>query len=380
MIYLDHAATTYVKKEVVEEMSPYFNKKYGNPSSLYSIGKENKLAIDKARQQVALALNANDNEIFFTSCGSEADNWALKGVAFANKLKGNHIITSCIEHPAILNSCKWLEQNGFRVTYLSVDSEGLINLSELKNSITKDTILISIMFANNEIGTLEPIKEISKIAKNSNIYFHTDAVQAVGNVEIDVKDMGIDMLSLSAHKFYGPKGVGVLYIKEGTQIDNYINGGSQERGKRAGTENVAGIVGLGKAIELAYSDFENKNKKLIRLREKLINEVMEKIPYVKLNGHRTKRLPGNVNFSFDGVEGESILLMLNMENICVSTGSACSSGSSKPSHVLVAIGLNDEMCKGSLRLTIGDENTDEDIEYTVDCLEKIVERLREIKK
>lgn len=380
MIYLDHAATTYVKEEVLEEMSAYFNKKYGNPSSLYSIGKENKLAIDKARTQVAVALNANINEIFFTSCGSEADNWALKGIASANKLKGNHIITSCIEHPAILNSCKWLEQNGFRVTYLSVDSEGLINLSELKNSITQDTILISIMFANNEIGTLEPIKEISRIAKNHDIYFHTDAVQAVGNVKIDVKDIGVDMLSLSAHKFYGPKGIGVLYIKEGTQIDNYINGGSQEKGKRAGTENVAGIVGLGKAIELAYTDFDSKNNKLIRLREKLINEVMERIPYVKLNGHRTKRLPGNVNFSFDGVEGESILLMLNMENICVSTGSACSSGSSKPSHVLVAIGLNDEMCKGSLRLTIGDENTDEDIEYTVDCLEKIVERLREIKK
>lgn len=380
MIYLDHAATTYVKKEVLEEMLPYFNQKYGNPSSLYSIGKNNKLAIEKAREQVAKALNANLNEIFFTSCGSESDNWALKGVAFANKMRGNHIITSCIEHPAILNTCKFLERQGFRVTYLGVNSEGLINLDELENAISKETILISIMFANNEIGTIEPIKQIGNIAKEYKIYFHTDAVQAVGNVKIDIEEIQVDILSLSAHKFYGPKGIGVLYIKEGTVIDSFVHGGGQEYGKRAGTENVANIVGLGKAIELSYSNFDTNNKKMVMLREKLINNVMERIPYVKLNGHRTKRLPGNVNFSFDGVEGESILLMLNMKGICVSTGSACSSSLSKPSHVLTSIGLNEELCKGSLRLTIGDENTEEEIEYTVDCLEKIVERLREIKK
>ncbi|MBE5813365.1 MAG: cysteine desulfurase NifS [Clostridiales bacterium] len=380
MIYLDHAATTYVKKEVLEEMLPYFDVKYGNPSSLYSIGKANKLAIDKARVQVAKVINASEKEIFFTSCGSESNNWALKGIAFANKDKGNHIITSSIEHPAILNACKYLESQGFKVTYLAVDKDGLINLEELENSITDKTVLISIMFANNEIGTIEPIQEISYIAKKHNIYLHTDAVQAVGNVEIDVDKIGIDMLSMSAHKFYGPKGMGVLYVKEGTVIDNFMHGGGQESGKRAGTENVAGIVGIGKAIELAYSDFYEKNSKLIKLRERLINGVTERITCVKLNGHRNRRLPGNVNFSFDGVDGESILLMLNMKGIYVSTGSACSSSSSKPSHVLTAIGLNDEMCKGSIRLTIGDENTEEDIEYTIDALEKVVERLREIKK
>jgi len=361
-------------------MLPYFDVKYGNPSSLYSIGKANKLAIDKARVQVAKVINASEKEIFFTSCGSESNNWALKGIAFANKDKGNHIITSSIEHPAILNACKYLESQGFKVTYLAVDKDGLINLEELENSITDKTVLISIMFANNEIGTIEPIQEISYIAKKHNIYLHTDAVQAVGNVEIDVDKIGIDMLSMSAHKFYGPKGMGVLYVKEGTVIDNFMHGGGQESGKRAGTENVAGIVGIGKAIELAYSDFYEKNSKLIKLRERLINGVTERITCVKLNGHRNRRLPGNVNFSFDGVDGESILLMLNMKGIYVSTGSACSSSSSKPSHVLTAIGLNDEMCKGSIRLTIGDENTEEDIEYTIDALEKVVERLREIKK
>lgn len=380
MIYLDHAATTYIKKEVLEEMLPYLDKKYGNPSSIYSIGKENKLAIDVSREKIAKELNANVNEIFFTSCGSEADNWALKGIAFANREKGNHIITSCIEHPAILNTCKYLEKQGFAVTYLKVDSDGLINLAELENAINNRTILISIMFANNEIGTIQPIKEIANIAQKYNVYFHTDAVQAVGNVRIDVKELKIDMLSLSGHKFYGPKGIGVLYIKEGTDIDNFIHGGGQEKGKRAGTENVPNVVGIGKAMELAYDNFDEKNTRLIKLRERLIDGVMERIPYVKLNGHRVKRLPGNVNFSFDGVEGEAVLLMLNMKGIYVSTGSACSSGSSKPSHVLSAIGLNNDMCKGSIRLTIGDENTEEDIYYTIDCLENVVERLREIKK
>lgn len=380
MIYLDHAATTYVKDAVFEEMTPYFTDRFGNPSSLYAIGKDNKLAINKARLQVAKAINGKENEVFFTSCGSEADNWALKGIAFANRDKGSHIITSCIEHPAILNTCKFLENEGFDVTYLPVDNDGLIDLAELEKAITDNTILISIMFANNEIGTIEPIKEISAIAKKYNVYFHTDAVQAVGNVKIDVDDLGVDMLSLSAHKFYGPKGIGVLYIKEGTHINSFVHGGGQENGRRAGTENVAGIVGLGKAIELAYSDFDEKYNKVLMLREKLINGVFERIPCVKLNGSRSKRLVGNVNFSFEGVDGEAVLLMLNMKGICVSTGSACSSASSKPSHVLTAIGLDDDISKGSLRLTIGDENTEEEIEYTIDTLEKIVERLREIKK
>lgn len=380
MIYLDHAATTYVKKEVLEEMVPYFDKKYGNPSSLYSIGKENKVAIDKARKQVADALNASPNEIFFTSGGSESDNWALRGVALANKSKGNHIITSSIEHPAVLNTCRFLEKQGFNITYLNVDKDGLINLTELERAITDKTVLISIMFANNEIGTIEPVKEISNIAKKHNVYLHTDAVQAVGNIRIAVDKLGVDMLSMSAHKFYGPKGVGVLYIKEGTKIDNLIFGGGQEGGRRAGTENVPGIVGIGKAIELAYHDFDVKNEKLKNLRERIINQVMERIPCVRLNGHRIERLAGNINFSFDGVEGEAILLMFNMKDICVSTGSACSSKSSKPSHVLKAIGLNDELCRGSLRITLGEENTEEEIDYMIDTLEKVVERLREIKK
>lgn len=379
-VYLDHAATTFVKKEVMEEMAPYFQNNYGNPSSLYSIGKENKKAVELARNRVASALNAKPKEIFFTSCGSEADNWAVKGIALANRGKGKHIITSCIEHPAILNTCKYLEKHGFWVTYLSVDSDGVVDIEELKNAITKETILISIMFANNEIGTIQPIAEIAKVAKENNIYFHTDAVQAIGNIKIDVNKLEIDMLSLSAHKFYGPKGIGVLYIKEGTVIDNFIHGGGQENGKRAGTENVPNIVGLGKAIEMSCNIFEEYNKKLIKLREKLICGVMERIPYVRLNGHRIKRLPGNVNFSFDFVDGESILLMLNGMGISVSTGSACSSSSSKPSHVLTAIGLDERMSRGSLRLTIGDENTEEDIEYVIECLEKVVERLREISK
>lgn len=379
-IYLDHAATTYIKEEVLEEMMPYFNKKYANPSSIYSIGKDNKLVIEKARAQVAKELNSQACEIFFTSCGSESDNWALKGIAYANKAKGNHIITTTIEHPAILNTCKYLEKQGFNITYLSVDLDGMIDLEELENAITNETILISVMFANNEIGTIEPIKEISKIAKKYGIYFHTDAVQAIGNIKIDVKEFDIDLLSMSAHKFYGPKGIGVLYVKEGTVIDSFVHGGGQEFGKRAGTENIASIVGIGKAIELSYENFDEKNIKIIKMRDKLINEVMSRIPYVRLNGHRTKRLPGNVNFSFEGIDGESVLLMLNMKGICVSTGSACSSALTKPSHVLTAIGLNENMARGSLRLTLGEENTDEEIEYTVDCLEKIIERLREIKK
>jgi len=377
-IYLDHAGTTYVRKEVLNEMLPYFTEKFGNPSSIYKLGQENKKVVDYAREQVAKVLNAKTNEIYFTSCGSEADNWAIKGIAFANKSRGNHIITSAIEHPAILNTCKYLEENGFELTYLSVDKDGIINLDELKSAIKSKTILISVMYANNEIGTIEPIAEIAKIAKEKNIYFHTDAVQAIGNLKIDVKELGIDLLSLSAHKFYGPKGVGALYIRDGVKIDNFIHGGGQESKKRAGTENVAGIVGLGKSIELAYKNFDTQNKKVIKLREKLIKGIIEKIPNSKLNGHRTQRLPGNVNFSFNDIEGGALLLMLNMKGISASSGSACSSGSAKPSHVLTAIGLDNETVHGTIRFTIGEENTEKEIDYVLDVLEQAVKKLREV--
>jgi cysteine desulfurase len=377
-IYLDHAATTYVRKEVLEEMIPYFSEKFGNPSSIYKVGQENKKAVEESRAKVAKILNADTSEIYFTSCGSESDNWAIKGVAFANKNKGNHIITSSIEHPAILNTCRYLEKNGFEVTYLKVDKDGIIDLEELKRSIKDTTILVSIMFANNEIGTIEPIAEIGKICKERNIYFHTDAVQAMGNIRIDVKELNIDLLSMSAHKFYGPKGIGVLYIRKGVKIDNLIHGGGQELKRRAGTENVASIVGLAKALEVSYENFDSYNEKLLSLREMLITEVMKKISHVKLNGHRTNRLPGNTNFSFKYIEGESLLLMLNMKGIAGSSGSACSSGSLDPSHVLMAIGLDHATAHGSLRLTIGDKTTKEDIEYVLEVLPQIVERLREI--
>ena len=377
-VYLDHAATTYVKKEVLDEMLPYFTQNFGNPSSLYSLGQDNKKAVELAKSRIAKAIGANSNEIYFTAGGCEADNWVLKGIAFANRDRGNHIITTSIEHPAIINSCKFLEGLGFEVTYLDVDEYGQISLDELKKAIKDTTILISIMYANNEIGTIEPIYEIAKIAKEKNIYFHTDAVQAIGNVKIDVKKLGIDLLSLSGHKFYAPKGVGALYIRNGVKIDNFIHGGGQELKKRAGTENVAGIVGLGKAIEIAYEKFDETNKKIIKLREKLINGIIERIPNVKLNGHRTERLPGNVNFSFDSIEGESLLLMLNMKGISASSGSACSSGATTPSHVLTAIGLDSDTAHGALRLTIGTENTEEEIEYVLDVLTQAVERLREV--
>lgn len=377
-IYLDYAATTYVKEEVLQKMLPYFSEKFGNPSSIYKAGQENKKVVEEAREKVAKALNAEPDEIFFTSCGSESDNWAIKGIANANRKKGNHIITTKIEHHAILNTCKFLEQNGFNVTYLKVNNEGLVDIEELKKAIKETTILISVMFANNEIGTIEPIEEIGKIAKENNIYFHTDAVQAIGNIKIDVKKLNIDMLSMSAHKFYGPKGIGALYIKRGTQIDNLIHGGGQEQKRRAGTENVAEIVGLGEAIRLSYDKFDAYNSKLINLRERLINRVINEIPNVKINGHRTMRLPGNVNFSFAGVEGEALLLMLNMKGIECSTASACSSGTSEPSHVLTAIGLDEALSHGSLRLTIGESTTKEDIDYVVDTLKETVAKLREI--
>lgn len=376
IVYLDHAATTATKKEVIEEMLPYFNQKYGNASSIYNIGNEAREALEASRSKVAKILNAEPTEIYFTSGGSESDNLAIKGVAHANKEKGNHIITSKIEHHAILNSCKTLEQEGFNITYLDVDKDGIIDLEQLKKSITNKTILISIMFANNEIGTIQPIEEIGKIANENNILFHTDAVQAVGNVKIDVKSMNIDLLSMSSHKFYGPKGVGAIYIKKGSKVDKIIDGGHHERNMRAGTENISGIVGLAKALELAYENIEENNKHLIGLRDYYINQVQAKIPNVKLNGHRTNRLPGNANMSFEKVNGEKLLLNLSLNGICASAGSACSAGESKASHVLLAIGLSPEMARSSLRTTFGNENTKEDVDYVIENLEKLVAKLR----
>lgn len=375
--YFDHAATTAVKEEVLKEMLPYFSIEYGNASSIYSIGRKAKRAIEQARERVAKAINAKAKEIYFTACGSEADNLAIKGVAYANQEKGKHIITSKIEHPAVLETCKTLEKQGFEITYLNVDENGFVLLEELENSIRKDTILISIMFANNEIGTLEPIEQIGKIAKTHGILFHTDSVQAVGNVAIDVEKMNIDLLSMSAHKFYGPKGVGALYVKEGIKLERIQDGGHQEKNKRAGTENVAGIVGLGKAIELAYQNLDSYNEKLTSLREEYFSQIQEKIPKIKINGDRNKRLPGNANISFEGIEGEELLLKLDERGICSSTGSACSSGMPSPSHVLLSIGLPKELAYGSLRITIGEENTKDDIDFLVEQLVEIVPKLRE---
>lgn len=374
--YFDHAATTATKEDVLKEMLPYFNIEYGNPSSMYSIGRKTRKAVEESRKRVALAIGVDLKEIYFTSCGSESDNLAIKGVAYANRNRGNHIITTKIEHPAVLHTCEHLEKEGFRVTYLNVDADGLISLEELQNAITSDTILISVMFANNEIGTIQPIGEIGSIAKKHNIYFHTDAVQAVGNVRINVEELNIDLLSMSAHKFYGPKGMGALYVKTGVNFEKIQDGGHQERNMRAGTENVAGIVGLGKAIELAYKNFDEYNEKLTSLRDYYISQVEEKIPNVKLNGHKTRRLPGNANISFIGVDGEALLLNLDLKGICASSGSACTSGSLDPSHVLVAIGLSSEIAQGTLRVTFGDENTKEDVDYLVLSLAEIVEKLR----
>jgi len=377
-IYMDNAATTPVKKEVLEEMLPFFTEKYGNPSSVYKLGSANRVEVEKAREKVALALGADKSEIYFTAGGSESDNWAIKGAAYKYRDKGNHIITTKIEHHAVLNTCKYLEKQGFEVTYLDVDEDGIVKLDDLKRAIRDNTILISVMFANNEIGTIQPIKEIGEIAKEHNILFHTDAVQAIGSIKIDVNELNIDLLSLSAHKFFGPKGVGALYIRKGVRIDNLISGGGQERNKRAGTENVAGIVGLGKAIELAYENFEEKNKYIISLRDRLIEKIEKNIKYVRLNGHRTQRLPGNVNVSFEFIEGESLLLMLDMNNIAASSGSACTSGSLDPSHVLLAIGLSHEIAHGSLRLSLSELNTEEEVDYVVEKLVEIVDRLRQM--
>ena len=376
-LYFDHAATTAVKEEVLKEMLPYFSIEYGNASAMYGIGRNSKRAIEEAREKVAKAINCNPKEIYFTSCGSESDNLAIKGIAYANREKGNHIITSKIEHHAVIDACRSLEQEGFRVTYLNVNSDGIIDLNELENAITNETILISIMFANNEIGSIEPIEEIGKIAKKYGVLFHTDSVQAVGNIKIDVKQMNIDLLSLAGHKLYGPKGIGALYIRKGVRIDNLIHGGGQERGRRAGTENIPGVVGLGKAIEIATENIEENRARLTVLRDKLIDGILERIPYARLNGPRgDKRLPGNSNISFEFIEGESILLSLDFEGICASSGSACTSGSLVPSHVLLAIGLPHEKAHGSLRTTLGAASTEEDVEKLLNELPPIIERLR----
>ena len=374
-IYFDHAATTAVAREVKEAMDPYFCENYGNASSLYELGYKSKEAINEARAKVAKVLNAKPNEIYFTSCGSESDNLAIKGVARANRQKGNHIITSKIEHPAVLNTCKQLEKEGFRVTYLNVDRNGFVDLEELKNTINSKTILVSIMFANNEVGTIQPIKQISNIAHKYNAIFHTDAVQAVGNVKIDVQEMGIDLLSMSAHKFYGPKGVGALYVRDKINFIQLQNGGHQENDKRAGTENVAGIVGLGKAIELADKNMEENNKKLLWLRQYFLEQIKKKNLYITINGDLIKRLPGNINISFLYVKGKDIVKLLANAGICTSSGSACSSGLPQPSHVLIAMGLNEDVVRGALRITLGKENTKEDIDYLVNALEESVKKL-----
>ncbi len=371
-IYMDHAATTYVKPEVLDAMIPYFTTHFGNPSSIYSLSRETKKAIDISRDKVAKGINASANEIFFTGGGSEADNWALKGIAFAHKAKGNHIITTTIEHHAILHTCEYLAKNGFEITYLPVDEYGLVNIKYLENAITDKTILVSIMFANNEIGVIEPIKEIGALCRSKKVLFHTDAVQAVGHIPVDVKEMNIDLLSLAAHKFYGP------YVRKGIKIDNLIHGGGQERARRAGTENVAGIVGLGKALEIATQHMESNNKKLVYLRDKLINGLLE-IPHTRLNGPRGEnRLPGNSNVCFRFIEGESILLMLDAMGIAASSGSACTSGSLDPSHVLLSIGLPHEIAHGSLRLSLGDASTEEEVDYVLETVPKIIQRLRDM--
>ena len=377
-VYFDNAATTKLDDEVLKSMMPYLKENYGNASAIYKLGREAKKAVEESREKIANVLNCKPNEIYFTAGGSESDNTAIKGIARANKKKGNHIITSKIEHPAVLETCKELEKEGFEVSYISVNENGIVNLEELKNEIRPTTTLITIMFANNEIGTIEPIEEIGIIAKENNIYFHTDGVQAVGSLNIDVQELNIDSLSLSGHKFYGPKGIGALYVRSGVPFEKYISGGHQERNKRAGTENVAGIVGLGKAIEIAYSNLEEHNRKIKELRDYYVEQVTSKIPYVKVNGDMVNRLPGNSNISFRFIEGEGLLLNLDLKGICASSGSACTSGSLDPSHVLLAIGLHHEIAHGSLRISIGKYNTKEEIDYLVDNLVEIVNRLREM--
>ena len=378
LIYMDNAATTPVKPEVLDAMLPYFTEKFGNPSSIYSISSENKKAITDAREVIAKTINTTPENIYFTAGGSESDNWALKATADAYASKGKHIITTKIEHHAILHTCEYLETKGFEITYLDVDENGLVKLDELTAAIRPDTILISVMFANNEIGTIEPIAEIGKIAHEHGVLFHTDAVQAYTQVPIDVEAMNIDMMSTSGHKINGPKGIGFLYIRKGVKIKSFIHGGAQERHRRAGTENVTGIIGLAKAAEIATANMKERTAEEIKVRDHLIGRIEKEIPYAKLNGDRVKRLPNNVNFSFQFVEGESMLILLDSKGICASSGSACTSGSLDPSHVLLAIGLPHEIAHGSLRLTISDQITMEDADYVVDNLKEIVNHLREM--
>lgn len=378
MIYLDNAATTKTAPEVVDAMLPYFSEYYGNASTIYSLGAESKKAMDHARQTIADSLGAKPEEIYFTAGGSESDNWALKATAEAYASKGKHIITTKIEHHAILHTCEYLEKRGFEITYLNVDRDGLISLDELKAAIRPDTILISVMFANNEIGTIEPIAEIGEIAKEHGVLFHTDAVQAYAQVPINVDEMHIDMLSASGHKLNGPKGIGFLYIRKGVKIRSFVHGGAQERSRRAGTENIPGIVGLGAAVERAMRIMDTKTRKEIELRDYLIGRLENEILHCWLNGHRTKRLPNNINFSFLFIEGESMLIMLDMKGICASSGSACTSGSLDPSHVLLAIGLKHEEAHGSLRLTLSEESTKEEMDIVAEEVKKIVQRLRDM--
>ena len=375
LIYLDNAATTKVAPEVYEAMNPYFEEYYGNAASVYRFAGESKKAVEDARKEVADFLGAKPNEIYFTGGGSESDNWALKGIAFSQRKKGKHIITSAIEHHAILHTCEYLEKLGYEITYVGVDENGIIKLDELEKSIREDTILISVMFANNEIGSIQPIKEIGEIAKKHKVLFHTDAVQAYGHVPINVDECHIDMLSASGHKINGPKGIGIMYLRNGVQIESFVHGGAQERGKRAGTHNTPGI-GFGRATTLAKEKMEERTKKEVELRDYLIKRVLDEVPYTKLNGDKVKRLPNNVNFSFRFIEGESLLIMLDQKGICASSGSACTSGSLDPSHVLLAIGLPHEIAHGSLRLTLSDETTKEEIDYTVEAIKTVVERLR----
>ena len=375
-IYLDNAATTPMHPQVISAMTEVMTSVYGNASSVYSVGRIAKAKLEEARESVAKCLNCLPREVFFTGCGSEADNWAIKGYAMANKAKGNHIITTQIEHHAVLHPCEYLEKNGFEVTYLPVDETGLVSLEDVKNAIKDTTILISVMYANNEVGTIEPIREIARIAKENGVCMHTDAVQAVGAEPIDFQDLGVDMLSLSAHKFNGPKGVGALIVRKGLKIEPFMHGGAQERSKRAGTENLAGITGLAKALELAVDNLPEKQTKIREMRDYLISEIQTNIPHIKFNGHPTRRLANNVNFCFRYIEGESLLLMLDLNGICASSGSACTSGSLDPSHVLLALGLPHEIAHGSLRLTLSSKTTKEEIDYTVSRLKEIVHRLR----
>lgn len=378
MIYMDNAATTKPRREVIDKMMPFLYEDYGNPSGIYKIARDNKNAVEGARSEIANAIKAKSNEIYFTAGGSESDNWAIKGIAESYADKGKHIITTAIEHHAVLHTCQYLEGKGYEVTYLPVDEYGIISMEDLKAAVREDTILISVMFANNEIGSIQPIAEIGAFAREKGIIFHTDAVQAFCHVPIDVEKMNIDMLSLSGHKLYGPKGIGALYIRKGIKIKPYIHGGAQERGRRAGTENVAGIVGLGEATRLAYTELEEEGARLSRLRDKLIKGILDAVPYARLNGHPVKRLPGNVNISFEFVEGESILLLLDMKGICASSGSACTSGSLDPSHVLLATGLPHEKAHGSLRLTLGHFNTEDEVDRVISELPPIISRLREM--